>query len=298
MRCSKWSEPYGNIVTRGNVIKVATSERRGDIRHTKSLRLTTLVLFRSHRCELSVTREQCEKHQKVVQREDKEETLKEGASNTHPIRCPCWKTWRKTKQIHLRNWWHDDGIMWTQEHQTSLSTKMHALPHWVDSSRLSHSSRDIQLMACVYNGTISGPGHTCMNSNRPPYDTAISKQGIPTDKTFQISPWDFFWFSTVMSTYKLRTKSHRWIWIERRENIELRLIAHMGPFPILRHQVEKNTIVTIDSNVEWKDDLASPFFRGAFGARQVILQNERRKSSYDGVHETREDARFNLVRHS
>ena len=33
--------------------------------------------------------------------------------------------------------------------QTSLSTKRHASPHWADSSRLSHSSRDIQLMACV-----------------------------------------------------------------------------------------------------------------------------------------------------
>ncbi len=166
---------------------------------------------------------------------------------------------------------------------------------------MSHSSRDIQLMAYVCHEneeTISGPWHTCMISNKPPYDIAISKHGIPTDKTFQISPWDFLWPSTVMSTYKILTRSHRWIWIERRKNIELRLIAHMGPFPVLRHQAENNTIVANNSNAEWKDDFALPFFRVAFRARQVILQNERRKSSYDGVQEAREDARFNLVRHS
>jgi len=72
----------------------------------------------------------------------------------------------------------------------------------------------------------------------------------------------------------------------------------MGPFPVLRHQVENNTLVTNNSNAEWKDDLALPFFRVAFRARQVVLHNERRKSSYDGVQEAREDARFNLVRHS
>ncbi len=49
------------------------------------------------------------------------------------------------------------------------------------------------------------------NSDKPPYEIAISKHGIPTDKAFQIIPWDFLWFSTVMSTYKLRTRSHRWV---------------------------------------------------------------------------------------
>ncbi len=72
----------------------------------------------------------------------------------------------------------------------------------------------------------------------------------------------------------------------------------MGPFPVLRHQVENNTIVTNSSNAKWKDDLALPFFRVAFGARQVILHNERRKSSYDRVQEAHEDARFKLVLHS
>ncbi len=72
----------------------------------------------------------------------------------------------------------------------------------------------------------------------------------------------------------------------------------MGPFPVLRHQVENSTIVTNNSNVGYKDDLALPFFRVAFRARQVVLQNERRKSSYDGVQEAREDAHFDLVRHS
>jgi hypothetical protein len=86
--------------------------------------------------------------------------------------------------------------------------------------------------------------------------------------------------------------------MERRKKIELRLTAHMGPFPVLRHQVDNNTIVTTTSKAEWKDDLALPFFRAAFRARQVVLHNERRKSSYDGVQEAREDARFKLVRHS
>ena len=72
----------------------------------------------------------------------------------------------------------------------------------------------------------------------------------------------------------------------------------MGPFPVLRHQVENDTIVTNNSTAEWKEHLALPFFRVAFRARQVILHNERRKSSYDGVQEAREDAHFNLVRHS
>ena len=73
----------------------------------------------------------------------------------------------------------------------------------------------------------------------------------------------------------------------------------MGPFPVLRHQVENNTIVTKNGNAEeWKDNLALPFFRVAFRARQVILHNERRKSSYDGVQEARKDAHFNLVRYS
>ncbi len=90
----------------------------------------------------------------------------------YPIQCPCWKTyqtkqrgdkeetqtwrcnWYQTKQIHLRIGWYDDGILaharapnGSKWDPTSLSTKMHASPHWVDSSRLSHSSRDIQLMA-------------------------------------------------------------------------------------------------------------------------------------------------------
>ena len=179
---------------------------------------------------------------------------------------------------------------------------MHASPHWVDSSRSSHSSRDIQLMACVCHEKRRShkrpPWHTSMNSNKPAYDIAISKHGIPTDKTFQISPCDFLWFLTVMSTYKFRTRSHRWIWIERRKNIELRLIAHISPFPVLRHQVDNNTIISSNSNAEWKDDLILPFFRVAFRARQVVLQNERRKSSYDGVQEAWEDAHFDLVRHS
>ncbi len=93
-----------------------------------------------------------------------------------------------------------------------------------------------------------------MNSDKPPYDVAVSKHGIPTDKTFQISPRDFLWLTrTVMSTYNFRTRSHRWIWIARRKKIELRLIAHMVPFPVLRHQVGNNTIVTINSNnAEWE----------------------------------------------
>jgi hypothetical protein len=28
--------------------------------------------------------------------------------------------------------------------------------------------------------------------NKPPYDIAIAKHGIPTDKTFQIISWDLF----------------------------------------------------------------------------------------------------------
>ncbi len=121
--------------------------------------------------------------------------------------------------------------------------------------------------------TISEPRHKSLNSNKPPYDIAISKHGIPADKTFQISPWDFCWFWAVRFTYKARTRSHRWNWIERRQKIELRLIAHMDPFPVLRHRVENNTIVKNNSNAKWKDDLALPFFRVAFRARQVILHN-------------------------
>jgi hypothetical protein len=70
--------------------------------HTKQLRLTTLVLFRRHRCKLSIMK--TVRDIKVAQRElheGKEETQKEGASDTHPIRCPCWKTWQK--QVDHKN---------------------------------------------------------------------------------------------------------------------------------------------------------------------------------------------------
>jgi hypothetical protein len=72
----------------------------------------------------------------------------------------------------------------------------------------------------------------------------------------------------------------------------------MSPFPVLRHQIENKSIVT--NNIKSKTNLFSqiPFFRVAFRARQVILHNERRKSSYDGVQDAHEDARFHLVRHS
>ncbi len=168
-----------------------------------------------------------------------------------------------TKQLHLRIR-YDGGIM-----LVFFLDARSAKPHWAREcmprhievivlARLTVLATFNWWHACVMrNGkTTSDPWHTSLSSNKPPYDIAISKHGTPTDKIFQTSPWDFLLLSTVMSTYKLRTRSHMWIWIERRKKIELRLIAHMGPFPVLRHQVENNTIVTNNSKcVEWKDSL-------------------------------------------
>jgi hypothetical protein len=71
---------------------------------------------------------------------------------------------------------------------------------------------------------------------------ANSKHGIPVDKTLNISIWALFWFRAdpvATATYKLRVKSQRWVWMKRRMNIELRLIAHIVPFPVLRHQKQR-----------------------------------------------------------
>ncbi len=71
---------------------------------------------------------------------------------------------------------------------------------------------------------------------------ANSTHGIPADKTLNIIIWALFWFranSVATAMYKLRVKSQRWVWMKRRMNIELRLIAHIVPFPVLRHPKQR-----------------------------------------------------------
>ncbi len=194
---------------------------------------------------------------KVAQREDTEETLKECASDTHPIQCPCWKTWQSDKTDTSKNLVR----RWHSAHAKAPNGSNGTTPHW--ARKCMPRNIEVVVLACLtvlatFNWwrafvmrneeTISDPWHTSMKSNKPPYDIAISKHGIPTEKTFQISHCDFCWFRAVRFTYKVRTRSHRWIWIERRKKIELRLIAHMGPFPVLIKQVENNNIVTNNSN--------------------------------------------------
>ncbi len=91
-----------------------------------------------------------------------------------------------------------------------------------------------------------------VHSNKPPYDMVNNKHGIPVDNTLNIIIWPFFSFEdelAVMFTNKFRVRSHRWIWMERRMNIELRLIAHIVPFPVLSATSKKTHHPFANNNI-------------------------------------------------
>ena len=141
-------------------------------------------------------------------------------------------------QEHQRMWWNE-----TKPHRARKCMPRHIKLIVVGCRIIIFNC----WLTCVFHEAMSiyATEHAYMISNKPLYDMANSKHGIPIDNTIPILAWALFLCLSVMVTYKFRVRSHRLIWMKRRTKMELRLIVHINPFPVLRDRVKINSIVKI-----------------------------------------------------